>query len=347
MIKIQNPDNGIHKMFKEINQNNSLLIIGPVRNRNREGDILYFESIHEVVSAYNTEEGPLIKAFEEAKRCGAEHIFLANANEFNTYLKIFRIASEHDFAFIAPIEIRNIDYFIDPRIEHRREVPFAYYLNELSQNNSSIVLTTSLHASLFNDLDHFLDDLFFEYEFLQRKKHGALHLEKFCYVANNLIDFDYANVAIASVISSYEGQYPDYDFGDTVYPVDALEIMNKHIVYFDTHPDQNTTVENLINFVDPATPITSIMTLRAVHYIKRSLDLSVYVGRPFSNSLKVIIHDNIKEFLNSIKGHIIQDFGRINVRLLRNDRPAGKIEVSMEITDLHTANSCTVVIGGE
>lgn len=343
-IQLENPLQR-HKRIR-VDNHNHLLILGPANSNKHRGEIFYFDSVTKMKQAYQSKGGPLIEAFEEAQQFGAPHIFVANVESIDEYRDTFDILEQHDFPFILPIELSPFDYYYDASTSAMSSIPCALYpLEVMARKNHSIVIMNTDHANLYQDMDHYLEHLRLAEGFLKSHTHSGMELEKFFLTANNLSDVRYANVVIAAVISNSESVYPTEDFGEVNFLLDTNELQGSDIIYFKSHPDGVSTVENLVSFQEDGKPEKSLMALRSAHYIQRKLDLSAFAGRHFTLDMKTLVESAVEEFLETIKGQVIQDFG--NIRAVYTPEPGGTgvLDVHFDILPRSSIYQYRVVMG--
>ena len=109
----------------------------------------------------------LSKAAHYALSLNIEDVFICNCFNTDTYISIADSFPHYNFTFVVPLGIKISDTFynsINGKYVHYSD----FYLSNLAPHNSTTIIMTDNHASLYEDLDHFLDDM--EYKIYEYKQ---------------------------------------------------------------------------------------------------------------------------------------------------------------------------------
>lgn len=276
-----------------VSANRDLLIIGKAANNNNLKEVVYAEYEDDVVTAYG--ESDLTKAFRVAKELGAPYVFLMNIQHDYQYLDIIEVLKQNDFAYIAFASLYLSDMYDDE--ESGRRLPYlGYMLEQIGQGHESVFLTTDKHASLFEDIDAFLEEMNRVSSNFYYGTDYPANFENVVFVANNLKGHAFGNIAVAAALCASDiKDYPVADYGDAIFDIDAYEEIDNY-AYFMNHSLRETTVENLLNYRN-GTLLKVVTISRIIKAIKRSLDFSEYIGTPYSDHIPIAAQKKLKEYL--------------------------------------------------
>ncbi len=328
---------------KIINKNYSMLIIGNAASNYAVNKIEYYESPKVVKELYGTCD--LTDAFTLAKNIGAPHVFICNMKVKNDYLEMIKVLEYHDFTYIVPIDIFFSDYFFDTERNNSSITYSKYMLEKISLMTDSTIMMTDKHASLYENIDDYLEDMKKIIVDFKARLPSNLNNKNLCFVANNLADHKFSNVLLASALSaSNADQYPRYNFGKTVFDIDNTDVKENELIYFKSHHDSETTVENLLNFNKKIEPEKLVMIDRIVKFIKRSLDLSHFHGKPMTVYQKLRIERVLIEKFDSFKDFIIRAYKINSIEMIKEDAGAGIIIVEADIWPINSTEKISVIM---
>lgn len=300
------------------NIKNSILIIGKGTTYNNINKIVKAESLKWISDVYG-KDSEIKKVSEEILDISEPELYIANIQEEESIVEILSHIYQYSFSYIVPINIFVSDFYYD--IENNK-VP--YYI-KLLENSSSKIVITDKHASLFEDIDTYLDymkDLSFNIKNNIYNKHN-IDPSNIYFVANILKNYEYSNAVLAAQLCQDDiSEYPGGNtyIGNCVFNIDSFDIGLEEIIYFKDHIGKNTTIENLVNFRYEKDMQKFIFIDRIVDYFKNSLDISDIKGRLITNYQRSLIEKRIDEVFKSTVGWILQNYKieKIDVKYERN-----------------------------
>lgn len=318
--------------FKNILAIDSILIIGKGQSEYKLNEIIKPKNIYDVSSIYG--ESEIATAYKEAYSMGARNIYTLNAYKTTDFIECIKNVSHLNFSYIVPIGIKISDTFYNS--EYERSVSFAeYFLNESYGKSNSVFIFTDEHASLYENITDFINDM--HVKIINFKNQAEYILDHkgtdilFC--ANNLLSIKYANAILAAALSiTTLGNYPEPINNKTVFDIDSEDINLQEIVYFKSNFLINTTIENLNNFRTKfdANKIETIN--RVIKGIERKIDLSFVLGKYFSSFLKVQIKDYLSNELNVFMKTSIKNYAIKNIEFIADKSTlSGVINVYIDI----------------
>lgn len=193
---------------QEMDKHKSMLLIGAGKTNKYLKEIVRPEYVQEagevfgtcaLVSMYEL----LISGHEE------EDIFLMNIEDKYDYLLIAPLLSEYDFSYIIPLDIFLSDYFFDSLNDGKRTYYLKQVIKQTAGKNHTIFLVTDKHASLYQNMDLFLDEMHQNETKFRGSSDFSLVKENLIFVANNLQEVPWGNVWLARMILNTEAnEYP-------------------------------------------------------------------------------------------------------------------------------------------
>lgn len=290
-----------------VNKHTNMLIIGKAATNYGRGEVIYAEDPDEVLAKYG--ESDLTTAFQDAKFLGAPAVFLMNLQKDQDYFDALEVIKQNDFAYVVFTTLTLSDSFQD--ISHGGEIHsfFAYIMGYIGRQHNSTFIVTDKHASLYEDIDAFLDDMRkVQSTFLNRCSERA-DLENFIFVANNLERYKMASVPLAAALCTGDlNEYPvSYDFGKAIFRIDPWDAPGD-MVYFRSDPARETTIENLVNMSQELAPEKVVFIDRILKFLRREMDFSQFRGRNYSSYQKLLFNQALVKYLDSIKGYVIVNY---------------------------------------
>ena len=305
------------------NIHNNILIVGKATTKYGLLEVLYWDNPDTVDKCYGADSN-LAKAFHEAYNMGVTSIFLLNVQKKRDNLEIIEILRQNDFAYVAFTDLYASDTFVDAADPNAIHNYFAYILGTIGLDHESVFMVTDKHASLFENIDDFIDYMNNTTSTFIEMCSGMANRENIIIVANNLVNHEYANVTLAASICTTEvNAYPTYDFGNAFFYIDQTDSPTD-FAYFKNQAQISTTVENLINCKDSGAEKVFPVS-RVIKYIKRSLDFDEFKGRFYTKIIKMRINKKLDEYLKSITGSIINDYEIYDVIAYKGDPGTIKI----------------------
>lgn len=293
----------------DVDKHSTLLLLGKGATNHSLKKVSYETDYVEVLEKYG--ESDLSKAFKIAKDAGAEYIFLMNVKNSYDYFDICETIKQSDFTYIVPVSVYMSDMFIDPYQNDARISYVAYLLSLVSiPCHESVIVATDKHASLYEDIDAFLDGQAQAEDLFRRSCSSGMNMENIIFVANNLRKHAFANVELASALCTADiPEYPSGNFGAAVFDIDSFDSIG-NFAFFKNHSSHPTTVENLLNFLDRQ-PEKIVSISRIMKMIKREIDFGEFVGRAYSEYQRMRIERKLELYLGGLMGYVIYRF-RIN-----------------------------------
>jgi hypothetical protein len=313
---------------KNLDLDHTLVLIGECTER-ASACIQCFDNYTSCAKYYG-EDNTISKSYFIAQTMGVTDILTISYSNIEDISNIADVLQQYDFTYICLLDILASEYFNDPYKNNKRTFYAQYILEQMHNNNNSIVIATDKHASLYEDMDAFIDDMSFKLSEIKKSFIPGINLRNFIFVDNNLKDYEWANVILASMLCIVDiPEYPSYpNIGNAVFDIDACDIHDEQI-YFKTNTLLPTTAENLLNISD--TGITKVIVLdRIVKYIERSLDFSDFIGKLYSAYQRDAIKKRLKQYLDSWNGWLIYKYTIDSVETQGN--PDGTMRIILRYT---------------
>lgn len=293
---------------------NSILIIGQANTDFKNKEIYTPTNLDNVIYYYG-EDSQLTEAYKEAINIGATNISLCNCFKTTDYISVLNTLVTRQFFYICPLFLFS-DYYkssINSKIYY-----IEAYSNILS-NTYSHLLVTDLHASLYESLEDYIDDMYNKHSAFKNDSFSKLlEGENLCFIANNLKDYKYANVVLASILSMADFKtYPSLDVGDVVYDINSLDFYNEEIAYFAFNDISKTTIDNFINYKYKTSP-EKFMPLRLIKsIICKALDFDEFKGRLFTSYVQILIEKKLTSIMDSFVGILIESYTIKNIKYIK------------------------------
>ena len=283
---------------------NSILIIGKAKTEYRNKEIIQYSSIEEVEDVYG--ESDLTTAFKEAKEIGAEKIFLCNCYKYVDYIEILNQIENRNFSYITPLFNFSETFITDGN--KKMYLP-EIYSNILNDKLVQIIMTDQ-HASLFENLQHFVDIMnSINNDFKRHIGDNFYSGSNLCFVLNNLKEYKFANVALASILTQNSlRDYPTQNLGDVVFDVNSQDFFNQELAYFVYDDLAKTSIENFLNYHNELSPEKFVLVNLIKQKILRALDFSEYAGSLYNPYLKLQLENKINETMQKFVGDIIERY---------------------------------------
>ena len=239
--------------IQEIDRHKSVLLIGIGATNKYLHDIVKPERVSEAREVFG--DSDLVDSYELLVRdIEDKDIFIMNIEVMTDYLDIAPLVSSYEFSYVVPIDVGISNFFYDPNRDGKTFY-IQHLMESLPEENKTVFLVTDTHASLYQDMDQFLESMNYrEQEFknsvqFKKTKRHAL------FVANNLDNIAYGNVELCRMILLTDiNEYPtDSDELHAIFSLDFNDNVSS-MAYFKTHADKTTSVENLLNFDDEEEP---------------------------------------------------------------------------------------------
>lgn len=285
---------------------NTILFIGLGENKNKLNKILEIKSSREAERIYGLNTC-FYKACSEAEFIGAEKIFCLNLNAWEDLQELQEIIKDLEFNYIVPINLHLTDNYYNPI--YNKVITYTQLLM-LAVRNSAVtnVIMCGKHASAFETLDDYL-----KYEEQEINKItpalGNLSKENIIYVANNLANYEYSNVVLASLLATSDyAVYPSSgNIGPAVFDIEFCDVKT-NLAFFKNNFITGTTIENLVNFSTDETKKLVIVNKILSYFQWHKPDTEQFIGTAYTDYKKVAVTEILQEYLESLVGYIITKY---------------------------------------
>lgn len=330
-------------LYTNVNRHKNILIIGKAATDYKLNQISYQSSEDVVRKLYGSSQ--LTDAFATAKAMNVPDVFLANVSTSTDYIELVDVIQQYDFTYIVPLGIKFSDTFFNP-ILNRVMTYSEFYLDTVGRNSNALIIMTDHHASLYDDIDHFLDDMAIKIDKFKPVAQKALQNGRnLCMVANNLEDHEFANLILACALCTTPySKYPEADFGPAIFDIDDFDVEDLELIYFKNNKLTSTTVENLKNFRIESDQAKLIDIDRVIKFIERELDFSEFRGKIFSDYIKLKLHNKLNEFLRTIVGVAIRNFEIKSIDFMITTPGAGLILNTFSIVPINSIDKFDIAM---
>jgi hypothetical protein len=341
MINIKHYNN-LQTFQKDVDRHHNMIIIGPGSTEYNLNQIAYYSSPDVVEQLYGISE--LSDAFKLAKDFGVPDVFVANIQTKTDYIEFVDILKHYDFTYIVPIGINFSDTFYNPLLN--REMTYTeLYLDNIGDYSDSTIVMTDHHASLYEDMDSFLDEMAEKIEQFNNIAYKARRNGRnLCLVANNLEDYEYSNVLLATAlcVSAYS-EYPQINFGPAIFDIDSSDVGGE-LIYFKNNYLAATSVENLKNFRIENDAAKIITIDEVIKFIERELDFSDFKGKVFTEYVRLRLYNRLSEFLKQIVSTVIRSYTIKSVDFVVTEPGAGQIVNTFSLTPINSVEEFDVMM---
>lgn len=333
------------KLFmKKVNRHNNMVIVAPGSTGYMINQVEYHSNPDKVEVLYGT--SILSKAFRTAKNFGVQDVFVVNAQATSDYISIIDTLRQYDFSYIIPIGINLSDTFYNPNI--KRQMYFAeLYIDQVSRFNRSVVIMTDNHASLYEDVDHFLGDMSIKARQFKNIAYQSLinFGRNLYFVGNNLKNYDMANVVLGSLLCTTPiGDYPDFNLGPALFDIDDFDMGNTELIYFKNNLLKYTSVENLKNFRLNYDAAKIIGIDRVIRFIEKELDFSEFKGKNYSEYVKLQVNNKLESFLLGLRGTMIRNHKVKSIDFIKTNAGSGMIQTNFQISPVTSVEQFDIVM---
>jgi len=324
-----------------VNKNKTLLIIGKAKKNWAPKEIVLAYDEEEVKKNYKG--GDLVDAYLRASEAGVTDIFLMNIQKDSDYFDILDTLKNNDFAYVVFSSLYLSDTFHDVLDSHKRiHNFFAYFLGYISSSNNSTFIVTDKHASLYEDIDAYLDDMRSIKKIFLSHCSGRAKLNNIIFVMNNLKGNKFANVDLAaSLVISDLNEYPHYPFNDTVFHIDPWD-NPEDIAYFRDNVTRETTIENLVNLSQDTTPEKVVFIDRIIKALKREIDFQEFKGRFYSEYQKLLLNQKLDQYLSSLIGYTLRDYNIDSIEAFKDGPAAVQLVARLFLYPINCLEVCSL-----
>jgi len=330
-----------------VNKHTNILIVGKAATDFARKEVVYSESLQDVLEKYG--ESPLADAFCTARRMGVEYIFLMNLKQDQDYFDVVDTLADGDFAYVVFTSLFISDTFRDTYDSSLVHFTFAYLLGAIGKNGNSTYIITDKHASLYEDIDSYLDDMRTQQKAFLRHCSGRSKLRNVIFVANNLKDYPVATVPLAAALCATPiNEYPTSQyFGEAIFDIDQWDYP-LDMAYFKSNVTRETTVENLLNMDRDIAPEKVVFVDRLLKYIMRELDFQEFKGKIYRPYYKMLFNQKLVKYMDSLLDFIVKEYTIDSIEAYYDEEP-GTVSMLARMTVLFVGclESCTIEKGVE
>lgn len=323
---------------------NSILIIGPADSTYGLNQIIKHDSKKLVAGLYG-DTSDLTQAFNIAFDMGVKELYVANAHTKTSYIDIMQIARQYDFTYIVPIDIRFSEKAFNKQL-NRHQAFAEIFLRTVSVMADSIIVMTDNHASLYEDIDHYLDDMLSKIRSFKIEAESYLdNGRQLWFVANNLEDVKYSNIILTAMMCTTKlPNYPDHAIPNAIFEIDDIDVGSNELIYFKNNHYANNSIENFVNFHNEYNAYKIAPIDMVIRKINEDIDLTHFAGRLFNNQIKLKIQSTLQEYLSSIKGKLIRDYAIISIESYLDTDHSYILVIHFKILPINSLEECDVVI---
>lgn len=334
-------------------EHNNIVIMGKAEASTKNGEILKPKNLDEARKLYGVSD--LYDAYEQASNLGVENIYTINCFNTTDYLTAIDKLVHYNFAYIVPINLFLSDTFYDPiNKEHRYYANF--FIESLNEVDSlSTVIFTERHATLFDDIDHYLIGMktilskYTQNTNTNRKNPTILdeYGNDLVFVLNTLKDVEHSNVILASMLAnSYPSEYPKNVGYETVCDIDKRDIEDFDMAYFKMTPlTDNSSIDNLLNQRNAKDIYKNVIIDNVIKHTIRSLDLSTFKGKMYNMYTRLQLENTTKTILDKLRGRLFKDYKVERIGFNNITVTSGYVYVEISIQPYGTFETVKVVMG--
>ena len=322
----------------------SILLIGEADTTYGLNQIIKQKSPKLVSGLYGS-TSKLTTAFNYCQSLGVNEVYLANVQTKTAYIDVLQMAGQYDFTYIVPMGVHFGDRVYNKTAE--REMSYAeVFLRIVTSMCNSILIMTDNEASLYEDIDAFLDDMKNKIKRFKIEADSILdNGRQLWFVANNLDGVSSSNVLLGALMTMTElPKYPTGKLPNAIFDIDEYDVGNSELIYFKSNRHTTTSIENFVNFHNEATAYKIAMIDMVIRKINQDIDLSGFKGKLFNNQTKLKIKSMLKDYLESIKGKLIRSYSIQSIDSYLLQDYTYLIVTNFTILPVNSLEECQVVI---
>lgn len=319
-----------NKSLKANNKNtdNSILIIGKGSTEYKNKEILKANDLTSVKYCYG-DDSELTEAYKEAIDIGATNIYLCNCYLSTDYISVLNNICSEEYSYITPLFNFSDTYTTNT---NRKVYLCEIYSNSIGSRLTQLIFTDK-HASLYEDIDYYLNDMTSIYNTFKTYSINRLEYgDNFCFILNNLKKYNFANVALASILSqSNLKEYPQMDVGDVVFDIVKNDVYGQELIYFAYNILSKTTIENFLNFrtINDAEKFVPVHLI--IQQIKRKIDFSSFSGKLLTPYMRIQLENAINDNMSQFVSVLIESYKLININYVTTKDNAVIIKIYLTI----------------
>ena len=138
-------------------KHNSAVIIGCGKTNKYYCDIVKPESKHEMYEVFG--DCDLTDMYSMMIDMGVEDLFVINIEKVHDYITVSQLLAGYDFSYVIPIDINLLDYYYSPSNNAQKTYYLQYMLRQFYNVNESTIIATDTHASMYEDIDAYLNTI--------------------------------------------------------------------------------------------------------------------------------------------------------------------------------------------
>lgn len=324
----------------------NILILGYGGNSRNIGIIKNIDTYNHLCDLYNSDSN-LAEVYKILSDFGCTDISVMNLSmdDINSYVDAIEIIKQFDFKYVIPADVYIGNTYYDTTTCTNIHL-LDYMVKTMYGCNETVIVATDKHASLYEDIDNFLDDM----AVIESGIEGAIglknHGENLLFVANNLEDFKFANaVLVAAIDRTAVNQYPVSDkFGNAIFDIDFADIKNNSMIYFRSHDDRSTTIENLLNLNSKVKPQKIVTINRILKYMLREMDFSEFDGKFYTDYQKLQVKKKLIKYMDIYTGFILTDYKINSVDFYKTGPSVGIIVSKISVWPINCFESCDLKV---
>lgn len=318
----------------------SILLIGLGTNKINLNKIVEASNISDVEKFYGN-NSCFFKAFKILKRLNkTDKIYILNLDTWEDVKDQETIFEDMNFDYICPLDLRLDDFYFDSF--YNRNLTYSQLLLLMLHNAVSTMIISGVRASYYETLDDYLNA---ENEILKKTEYrfSNLRKENLMYVSNNLKSYEYPNVVLAAILTITDyAEYPSSSLlGDSIFEIDLVDVP-KNLIFFKNNFLTGVTIENFVTFSrDISLKIGTVNRILKYFYFN-DVNLDKFLGKPYSEYTKVLIQEELEEWLEDKKGWIIYDYSIKEVIPVSSINGGVTINIKFEIKPKFTTEVITL-----
>lgn len=337
-----------------INKDRSnIIIMGKAETARNNCEIFKPRSVEDARKIYGNSD--LSDAYELAHDLNTENIYTVNCYNLTDYIETLDKLVHYNFTYIVPINLFLSDMFYDPVKKENRY--FANFFIEMLNDTESLstVIFTERHASLFDDIDHFvftMKSTLAEYKYNTNTNLKTPNIlqdygNDLIFVLNNLEKVEHSNVALASMLANrYPSNYPEEINITPVFDINKRDVKEYDMAYFKTnYITKETSIDNLINLRSDVDIYKNVVIDDVIKTIIKTLDFNSFKGKLYNLYTKIQLDNQVKTTMDNLKGKLFKDYEIINIGFTNMTATSGYVYVELSITPYGSFEAVNIVMG--
>lgn len=339
-----------HNKYISLDKNKkNILIIGPASNDIERLNIINPVTLDNALALYG--ESDLYEAYKNAFEITNDfNIYTSNCFTTTDYLSLADNIIQYDFDYLVPIGIYLTDTFYNP-LTKTNEFYTNYILNILYEANSlTTLIMTEKHASLYDDIDYYLQDMKDKYKKYTNNnnsnKLSQVYGSNLITTLNMLKDIPFSNVILSSLLSiNNSKEYLNGIDPIPVFDLDKNDINNLNYVYFKYNYSLKLTFpEKLLNFRYKADIYKNILINELIKTVIKILDLNEYKGKLYTTYIKLQIATKIKNLLKPYINNLFKSYELKNIGFIKTNPGCGYIYIELSVVPYGLIDNINIVL---